>query len=113
MANKKERIHALIQKNLSDIIIFNMKNPLMRLASVNSIDLTNDYSYCKVYISHLKLESIDEVVEALNKSKGFIRSELARKMDIYKVPELTFVRDETFDNGERIESIIKELKSKK
>lgn len=113
MANKKERIHALIQKNLSDIIIFNMKNPLMRLASVNSIDLTNDYSYCKVYISHLKLESIDEVVEALNKSKGFIRSELARKMEIYKVPELTFVRDETFDNGERIESIIKELKSKK
>lgn len=113
MANKKERIHALIQKNLSDIIIFNMKNPLMRLASVNSIDLTNDYSYCKVYISHLKQESIDEVVEALNKSKGFIRSELARKMDIYKVPELTFVRDETFDNGERIESIIKELKSKK
>lgn len=113
MANKKERIHALIQKNLSDIIIFNMKNPLMKLASVNSIDLTNDYSYCKVYISHLRLESIDEVVEALNKSKGFIRSELARKMDIYKVPELTFVRDETFDNGERIESIIKELKSKK
>jgi ribosome-binding factor A len=112
MANKKERIATLIQKNISDIIMFDMKDPVMRLVSVNSCDVTNDYSYCKVYVSHLDLKKVDLAVEQLNKAKGFIRSELAHRMDIYKVPEITFIKDDTYDKGERIEEVLRELNNK-
>lgn len=110
MANKQQRIASLIQKNITDIIIFNMKNDLFRLVSVNSCDVSNDYSFAKVYVSHLEIEKVDHCVEELNKRKGMIRSELARRMDIYKVPELVFIKDDTYDKGERIEQILKDLK---
>lgn len=112
MANKKQRINALIQKNISDIVLFELKNPLMRLVSINSVETTNDFSIAKVYVSHLERKSIEESVVQLNKAKGFIRSELAKRMDIYKVPELIFFRDETYDNAEKIENLIKEVNKK-
>lgn len=112
MANKKQRIANLIQKNISDIILFEMKSPLMRLVSVNYCDVTNDYSYAKVYVSHLKEEETDKAVEVLNKSKGLIRTLLSKKMDIYKVPELQFIKDETYEKGQKIEAIIAEINKK-
>ena len=55
---------------------------------------------------------MDEAVVELNAKKGLIRSLLAKKMDIYKVPELLFIKDDTYDNGEKIEAIIRELNKK-
>ena len=112
MANKQQRIASLIQKNITDIIIFELKNPLFKRVSVNSCDVSRDYSYAKVFVSHLELQHVDECVEALNKSKGFIRSELAKRMDIYKVPDIIFIKDDTYDKGERIENILKEINKK-
>ena len=63
-------------------------------------------------MSHLELQHVDECVEALNKSKVFIRSELAKRMDIYKVPDIIFIKDDTYDKGERIENILKEINKK-
>ena len=110
MANKKERIQALIQKNISDIILFELKNPLMKLVTVNFVDVTNDHSYAKIYVSHLDKTKANEALETLTRLKGVIRSSLARKMDLYRIPELIFILDDTFDKGERIENILKELK---
>ena len=110
MANKQERIASLIQKNITDIVMFELKNPLMKLVSVNSCHVNHDFSLAKVYVSHLDLRKIDEAVEELNKAKGFVRSSLARKMDTYKVPELVFIKDDTYEKGQRIEEIIKDLK---
>lgn len=110
MANKQERIATLIQKNITDIIMFELKNPIMRLVSVNSCDVNHDFSLAKIYVSHLDQRKINEAVKDLNDAKGFIRSSLARKMDTYKVPELVFIKDDTFEKGQRIEEIINNLK---
>lgn len=109
MANKQERIATLIQKNITDIIIFELKNPIMRLVSVNSCDVNHDFSLVKVYVSHLDVRKINDAVKELNSAKGFIRSSLSRKMDTYKVPELVFIKDDTYERAQRIESIIKDI----
>ena len=62
-------------------------------------------------IEDLEKELID-YQEELNAKKGLIRSLLAKKMDIYKVPELVFIKDDTYDNGEKIEAIIRDLNIK-
>ncbi len=108
--NRKQRVAASIGKYISDIILFEMKKEIFKLVSVNQVDVTNDYSYAKVYVSHLDPKKVNEAVDALNASKGIIRSSLAKKLDIYKVPELIFIKDDTYEKGEKIESIIRELK---
>lgn len=109
MANKQERIASLIQRNITDIIMFELKNPIMKLVSVNSCLVNHDFSLAKVYVSHLDSRKINEAVKDLNEAKGFIRSSLAKKMDTYKVPEIVFIKDDTYDKAERIENIIKDL----
>ncbi len=109
MANKHARIASLIQKNISDIILFELKNPIMKLVNVSYCDISNDFSLAKVYVTHLNREQTNDAVNQLNKLKGAIRTSLAKKMDIYKVPELVFIKDETLDNYEKIEKILKEV----
>ena len=110
MANKKERIKALIRKNISDIILFELKNPLMKLVTVQYVDVSNDFSYAKVYITCLDSKKNNEAVHELNRLKGVVRSSLAKTLDIHRTPELSFYYDDTYDKGERIDNIIKELK---
>ena len=110
--NKKYRIASSISRNISDIILFELKNSVFKLVSVNQVSVSNDNSFAKIYVSHLDARKIDEAVEELNAKIGLIRSLLAKKMDIYKVPELLFIKDDTYDKGEKIEAIIRDLNIK-
>ena len=110
--NKKYRVASSISRNISDIILFELKNSVFKLVSVNQVTVSSDNSFAKIYVSHLDPRKIDEAVSELNAKKGLIRSLLAKKMDIYKVPELLFIKDETYDNGERIEALIKQVNKK-
>lgn len=108
--NKQERIASLIQKNISDIILYELKKPVMKLVSVNGCDVNHDNSLVKVYVTHLDPRKIHEAIDDLNAAKGYIRSSLAKKMDTYKVPEIVFIKDDTYDKAERIEAIINDIK---
>ena len=110
MANKQARIASLIQRNISDIILYELKNPIMKLVTVNACIVSNDFSVAKIYVSHLEHSKVDDALDELNRAKGSIRSALARKMDIYKVPELIFIKDDTYDRFERIEELLKSVK---
>ncbi len=109
MADKKKRVKNLIARNLSDIIIYDLKSELCQLASVNEVRVTNDYSHAKVYVTHLDRERIEPLLKFLNSRKGQIRSMLSSKMDIYKIPELHFVQDELYDQGAKIDSILNKI----
>ena len=110
MASKKERVQSIIGKNLSDIIIFKMKNDLTSLASINEVDVNQDYSIAKVYVTHLQQDKIDNLIKFLNIHNGEIRAMLAKSIDIYKVPELVFIKDDLFDKGQKIDNIINSWK---
>jgi len=106
MADRKGRVKALIGKNVSDILTFELKNSHIGMVSVNEVEVNNDYSVAKVYVSFIGAKYPHQNLEELNKCKGFVRSSLAKKMDIYKVPDLVFVYDEQFERAERIEQAL-------
>lgn len=111
MSIKKERIENVIRKEISEIIQFKVKDSKIGFVTVSDVVVTNDYSYAKVYVSFLGQEARKTAgMNALNKSKGFIRSELAKKMSTYKVPALIFEHDDTLEKGNRIEEILKSVK---
>ena len=70
MANKQERIAALIRKNIAEIIQFDLKNPHLGFVSIPEVKVSNDFSYAKVYVSFINESEIKEGMEVLNHSSG-------------------------------------------
>lgn len=112
MADKKKRVQALIARNLSDIIITDLKSELCQLASVNEVQVSRDFSHATVYVTHLDRSRIDPLLAFLNSRRGQIRALLSQKLDIYKIPELHFEADRLYDQGAKIDSIIDRLHDK-
>ncbi len=111
MQIKKERLQSIIKKEISQIIFEDVKDPTIGFVTVTDVDLTNDYSIAKVYVSFLdKIDINDYRLKNLNKAKGLIKAKLAHKLTIKKCPELIFVLDDSLQKGNHIEQVIKELK---
>ena len=110
MANKQERIAAIIRKNLAEIIQIELKNPHLGFVSIPEVRVSKDFSYAKVYVSFIRDEDITQGMEVLEHSKGFIRSSLAKKMDTRRCPELRFELDEGYKKEERIAELLKNSK---
>ena len=106
MADKKLRIQTLIAKNLSEII-HALKDDLAPLAGVANVEVNNDFSIAKVYVSHLQKEKVPSLISMLNYNRGFIRSKLAKTLDIYKIPDLVFIEDDLYEKGQKIDNIFK------
>ena len=107
MANKQERIASIIRKNIAEIIQFQVKDPHLGFVSIPEVRVSKDFSYATVYVSFFKEEDIDPSLEVLNRAKGFIRTELAHKLDTRRVPEIRFVLDEGYKKEERITELLK------
>lgn len=107
MANKQERIASIIRKNIAEIIQFQVKDPHLGFVSIPEVRVSKDFSYATVYVSFFKDEDIEPSLEVLNKAKGYIRTELAHKLDTRRVPEIRFVLDEGYKKEERIANLLK------
>lgn len=113
MADKFGRVQNIIKKDLSKIIIYDLKDSITDFASITDVKVTSDYSYAKVYVSHIVSEKIDDLVAFLNNRKGRIRSELSKNLDIFKTPELIFIADKNYDKAHEMDVKIDEAVNRK
>lgn len=110
-SNRIGRIDEEYIKELSQIISYELKNPsITGMLSVTKVKVTSDLKYAKVYISILNSKNIKETMDGLKKSSGFIRSELAKRINLRNTPELIFEIDDSIEYGAKIDSILKELR---
>ena len=108
--NRIGRIDEEYRKEISQIIGYELKNPnVTGLISVTKVKVTPDLKYAKVYISILNSKNIKETMDGLKKSSGFIRSELAKRINLRNTPELVFEIDDSMEYGAKIDSILKEI----
>ena len=112
MVLKKEKVSGIIQRELSDIIQMEVKDPAIGFCTITGVEVTNDLSIAKVYVPFLN-KNPQKRMEALQHSKGFIRTLLAKRLTVRKCPELQFVIDTSIEYGNKIESIIEELNQQK
>ncbi len=112
MGLKKDKMDNIIQKEVSEIIQFDLKNPKIGFVTITDVDVTSDMSYAKIFVSFLGQDARKEAgLKALNQSKGFIRSELAKRLTIRKTPELIFQLDNSLEKGNKIEKILHDINS--
>ena len=81
------------------------------MISVTRAKITPDFKYAKVYVSILNSKNTQKTMEGLKESSGFIRSQIAKTINLRITPELVFELDDSLDYGERIDSILKDLKN--
>lgn len=117
MANKNSnrlgRIDEELKKEISNIINYELKNPnITGLISVTKAKITPDLKYAKVYVSILNSKNTKNTFAALKKSSGFIRSEIAKRINLRITPELVFVLDDSMEYGAKIDQILKEIMPK-
>ncbi len=103
---KQARIAAIIKRNLAEIIQMELKNPHLGFLSIPEVKVSNDISYAKIYVSFFFEKDKSKGMEILEKSKGFIRSSLAKKLDTRRCPELIFVLDEGYKKEDRITELL-------
>ena len=109
--NRLGRINEELKKEISHIINYELKNPdVTGMISVTKVKITPDLKYAKVYVSVLNSKNLKKTLEGLKDSSGFIRSRVARTVNLRITPELVFEYDDSIEYGERIDSILKNLK---
>lgn len=107
---KQKRLEGTIRKNISDIIQFGLKDPNVGFVTITDVHVSNDHSFAKVFVTFLgKNARAQAGLKALNRAKGFIRSELSQRLDIRRTPDLIFVLDETETKARHIDEIIHNL----
>lgn len=110
MSIKQERIAGIIRKSLSELIQFQLKDPKIGFVTITDVTVTSDLSIAKVYVTFLGKEARNEAgLKALNRSKGYLRTELAKRLSIRKCPELIFLHDDALEKGNRIEKILYDI----
>lgn len=108
---KNIRINTEVQKELSIILREEIKDPRINsMTSVVSVKVTPDLKYCKVYISVLgDEESQKSTLEGLKSAEGYIRSQLAKTINLRNTPELTFILDQSIEYGINMSKLIDEV----
>ena len=103
------RVNEELMKALSQIITYELKNPdVTGMISVTRVKVTPDLKYAKVYVSMLNSKSLEKTMQGLKDSAGFMRSQVARMVNLRITPELVFEYDE-IEHGERIDNILKQI----
>lgn len=105
------RINEELRKELSKLVTFELKNPKVTgMVSVTKVKITPDFKYAQVYVSLLNSKNIKKTMEGLKESAGFLKSQIARTVNLRVTPEFVFELDDSLEQGARIESILKDLK---
>ena len=107
------RLQAEIQRIVSELLIEGLKDPRIDpMTSVSKVELSNDTSVATIYFSiYGSQKTKEDTLNALENAKGYIRSRLAKVLEIRQVPELRFKIDESVEYSIEIQKILNKLNS--
>lgn len=105
------RVQAEIQRIVSELLIEGLKDPRIdKMTSVSKVELSNDASIATIYFSiYGDNKTKEDTLEALENAKGYIRSRIAKVLEIRQVPELRFKIDESIEYSIEIQEILNKL----
>ncbi|MDP4607839.1 MAG: 30S ribosome-binding factor RbfA [Burkholderiaceae bacterium] len=103
--NRGFRVADQIQRDLSELIARELKDPRVGMVTIQSVEVTPDYAHAKVYFSLLVGDPV-KTAEALNQAAGFLRNGLFKRLHIHTVPTLHFHLDRTAEHASDMNALI-------
>ena len=106
---RSRRIAEQIQRELSDIVRLELKDPRVGMITLTGVEVTQDYAHAKIFFTRLGDPADNEATaQALAHAAGFLRSELARRIRLRTMPQLHFEYDVSVERGVRLSRLIDE-----
>ena len=112
-SRRTERVNVLLRQQLSEIIARDMNDPrLAHIITIVNVGVSRDLKHAKVFTSVLgKLEERKAAVETLNRASGFMRRELIARLSMKTIPFLSFIQDDSIEQGSHLLNRISEVRS--
>jgi len=109
---RAERISQEILRDVNDILRKNVKDPRVEGVTITDVDITGDLQQATIYyttLSELASER-EKAQQGLTKASGLVRSEIGKRLNLYKTPEITFERDRSIEYGSHIDKLLAQLR---
>ncbi len=108
---KNTRVNGEVQRELAEIIRGEIKDPrISPLTSVVAVEVAPDLKTCKAYISVLGNEkALQDTLAGLRSAAGFVRTRLAKNLNLRNTPEITFIMDQSIEYGVKMSAKIDEV----
>jgi ribosome-binding factor A len=102
------RVADQIQKDLSELIAYELKDPRVGMITISEVQLTPDYAHAKIYFTLLEdnADKVKQTLEGLSKAAGFLRVLLGKRLHIHTLPQLHFVHDISTSRGLAMSALI-------
>jgi ribosome-binding factor A len=104
------RIGDRIREELSEILLLRSQDPRIGGVTVTGVNVDRELAFADVFVCTIEgIQHSQEVLEGLNHAQGYLRHELAKRVDLRSFPRLRFQWDATFEKAEVIERLISSL----
>ena len=100
-----DRVKEQVMRELAELVRTELKDPRAGFITINDVEVSRDYSHATVYYTVLNGDRAASA-QALEKAKGFLRSELSRRITVFRTPELLFEDDESLEGGVNLSQLI-------
>ena len=111
MGYRIDRVEKMIERELAVILMEEAKNELLKFVSITKVTVTKDLSLATIWYTVLGNEGeIEATSKQLINATGFLKTELAHRLDLRKTPDLRFKYDESLAYGNKISQILENLK---
>lgn len=108
--HRQEKLAELIAVELSDLLRTRIKDPRVGFASITHVEVSGDLRHAKVFVSVMGTqEEQAETIKGLKHAAGFLRHELASRLVLRYMPEITFKLDTSIEEGARILNLIHQI----
>jgi ribosome-binding factor A len=111
MSHRIERVSSLMRHEISDLLQRQVKDPrLGQFVSVNEVSLSPDLKYARVFVSCMgSQEEKEAILSGLGAAANFMRNQLAKRLRLRRIPELSFEWDESIERGDRLLRLMDQL----
>ncbi len=104
------QVGGLIQKEISELLLRKIKDPRLEMITITAVEVSPDLKLARVFFSRFgEVAEVQRGLEGLQSAAGFLKRELGQRLKLRHVPELEFRHDTSFEYGDRIESLLKDL----
>ncbi len=110
MANHKiERIASEISRHISDILLTEARDELLRSVTITGCTVTKDLGHATIYFTSMLDKDAVNMEKEMNEASHFIRGKVSSRIDLRHTPELKFIYDNSVEYGNNIERLINEI----
>ena len=109
VTKRQARVGDLLKQSIAELILRKVKDPRVESVTITGVDVSMDLKVGRVFYCLLNSERKDAAQQGLDSAAGFLRHELRKILRLKNVPELSFIYDESFDYGTKIDEILEDI----